>query len=1351
YGTATYVSGDTDGDNELDVTETWEYTVSGSIAALHVDGEEDPIVNEATATGQDLDGDEVTPGSDTWSTDIFHAYITVCKIVDFDGDLSTTDDQVPYTDGCIIELHRNGEPYDTQTTGPDGCVTWLILEPGNYEVIEKVPDGWTSLTPTSYEVEDLVDDGIYSYTFINFEWFTVSGYKYEYFEGFTDSFDELDFETWNTAAGDDSWSLTPEGWLLCIPQVSFPRILADPTMGFTDYSFEVDAKLISGPGYALIFRAGDLDNFYSFQYDPGWGLRLRLFQFSDFPGGTDVAPAVPYSIDDSWHHLKVVVVGNNIRCYIDSVKVFDVFDETLPVYLDGGIGFRTWGGARAYFDNVQVLPVTDPLNGWTIQLYRDYETVPYATNVTGYGTWPDGYYEFTVKHPGHYTIVETLQDGWSAVKPVYYIPTESGEKVGGYSFDAISGREVRCKDFWNFKWFTITVEKYEDITGNGYDGEDTLLGGWTFYLDNGTTIVSHWDEDEDGYVMIDIKHPGMHTLTEHVQDGWTQTGTESYSFNAESGMVHEPFIFTNFELIDITVCKYEDVYGDESVLVPISGWEITLHEEGGWFETQVTSCCGCYTWEDLGPGVYWVVEEIRPGWTPLNGIQHDFLQAISGEDLSHDFMNFRHFTVTIEKYNDITGDGYSELDDTLLGGWTFLLNGIEYEDSNQDGVVEILVTEPGSYLVEELLEEGWTQTGVEDYAFIAESGVNQGPFRFTNFQWLEISGIKYEYGKDPLEGWIIELWKYNDGISDYEYYGDTITNGDGEYKFIVTDPGMYCIKEALKDKWTELEPELIPSDGDGIEYPLDSDDLVLGYEGILVESGVFQDGFNFVNFKWVEVSGYKYLDIDGTHTSIDNPLDEFIIELHEEGCTSPCDTASTGYEGWDDGYYEFIIIFPGDYYIAEVQQDGWIQTYPEDVHDLGEVISGDIIEDLNFWNIHAWCYITDTSDERVIIDDFRIVFTPDMQTGLDAFKISSTNPGQFYFNLIYHVTEEEGHTIVYELPNGVIPGIWDGDFFKEKGGNPIHAYIWNDLNLNGLVDWADNDDDGQPDELVQIDKSNLDITDNQIFIDGIEPCNKVLITVHICFSPKGERGLSIPDVNQFRNFDYWFTGYVDGVPTTTLLDADGDAKKLKAPAIYGLTLNQNDEDAPVSGAIFRLFDSDGELIKFKMTGDDGTFYFDKLKPDDYLLEIELPLGIILQDDELDTTILLSIQIRLQPSDFIQVSVFISKESSTAETETYNPPSEIPPSSNGVESSGYRIIFHEPRNPSDLSVVYEEGSLPGQVKSDVMAPSQLSTMVLLLSLVSCSMVIVIRSRKAKTRTPYEIPTWEDNFDIRKENL
>ncbi|MHA2230101.1 MAG: SdrD B-like domain-containing protein, partial [Candidatus Thorarchaeota archaeon] len=1166
----------------------------------------------------------------------------------------------PAMDGWTINLYQEIDSewvfLRLAVTGlgewPDGYYNFSGLEPGEYKVNETLETGWTRTYPISGEYTFTATSGFVELNnnFGNFKWFTISGYKYEYFEGFSDNFDELDFETWSKSEEDNSWWLTPEGWLYSDGTTEWARIFADPTMSLNDYVFEVDVNLIRGSGWEVLFRVND-ENYYSLQYEAHCGavLHLRKYTGSSFE---ELDQPVSFAPDYDWHHIKVRVLEGYIRIHIDGVLVFNVTDTTDP-YLSGGIGLGVLEDARAYFDNVRVLPIVNVLEGWTINLYRDGSLIPYATDTTD----EFGFYNFTVEDPGHYTVAEVLLPDWSAVLPVLHIPEISGEEVAGYSIDAISGKNISCRDFWNFKWFTITVEKFQDITGNGILGDDPHLGGWTFYLDNGTIVTSHSDEDENGIVEIDIKRPGSYILTEDLQYGWTQTGTESYPFNAESGMITDPFIFLNFKNVDITVCKLEDANGNlESTddQEPVSGWTVYLYKDDGAepIDTQETTCCGCYTWENLGPGSYRVEELVPWGWTALTLISHEFGRVESGESYRFDFINFKWFTVTVYKYEDRTGDGYSD-DDTLLSGWTFYLDDgttkLPFDDEDDgfiDGIASILVTQPGHYEVTEQLEDDYTQTGIEIYEFDAKSGIDVGAedpdrFIFTNFKWFKIWGHKYEdwdgtqeSTERPLDGWRIELWIYNE------------------------DLGYYIFKE-------------------------------------------------------------------------------------------PTMTAENPEVAGDYGYYEFLVMEPGKYQIKEVLEIGWVETAPMSAYgpgpvlgyDLGLVISGVDLENKDFWNAGLRTYITDTSDCRNIVTDFRLVVTPDFKTGEELYKVSATNPGGFYFNFIFHSWTDDEMKIYFDL----------AEEFIVKGGQPIHAYIWTDANSNGLVDWCD-------DELEGIHKNKLieiDYGEGFIIFEDIEPCNDILVTIHMSFNKKEYQSKEKEWFeDNLLGKGYEFKAHVDGSwsSTTTLTETSEEVKKLKACAVYGIVLEEADDDVPVSGASFSLY-KDETLLKSMTTGDDGIFYFDKLDEGTYTLGIELPLGLILQDEKYSGTVIyLSIQIKLQKGDFIFAYVFIRTDAADPGEDPYVTTSmehiNIPESSS---SSSYPGNHRDPfRDPED----YDYGVVVEPVLEQKVASSNLEIPILLTWFASVfSLASIFTARKIRRKGAsklYQIAEWDIGFECTFQN-
>jgi hypothetical protein len=72
-------------------------------------------------------------------------------------------------------------------------------------------------------------------------------------------------------------------------------------------------------------------------------------------------------------------------------------------------------------------------------------------------------------------------------------------------------------------------------------------------------------------------------------------------------------------------------------------------------------------------------------------------------------------------------------------------------------------------------------------------------------------------------------------------------------------------------------------------------------------------------------------------------------------------------------------------------------------------------------------------------DQFRLIFTPDLNGNPNQYKISTTNPGQFYYN-IFHVGEvspDDPFTISIPYP------------FATQGANPVHVYDGADINEYG--------------------------------------------------------------------------------------------------------------------------------------------------------------------------------------------------------------------------------------------------------------------------------------------------------------
>ena len=279
--------------------------------------------------------------------------------------------------------------------------------------------------------------------------------------------------------------------------------------------------------------------------------------------------------------------------------------------------------------------------------------------------------------------------------------------------------------------------------------------------------------------------------------------------------------------------------------------------------------------------------------------------------------------------------------------------------------------------------------------------------------------------------------------------------------------------------------------------------------------------------------------------------------------------------------------------------------------------SGDTEEPLE---VRPASWLSDTSDQRLPVTDFRIVFTPCVSSNGICYKISATNPGGFYYNILYHVGTDPT-TIHYYLAND----------FATKGSMPVHAYIWNDLDHDGKIDyWAELTD--VTNKITTAQEPGL--TEGEIIVSGVPVCNNVLITIHVTFPLKGTNGYSFDEAKAFEGEVYTFSAS-DVFSTSATLTAHARVKKVNDPAIFGLILDQSEN--PVAGVTVKLYDSSGKLVGSIIIDEDGVYIFGRLKVGTYKLQIILPSGYT-------TSQLLTVQKTLQKGNLIQVNFNVIKSS-----------------------------------------------------------------------------------------------------------
>ncbi|MFQ5999403.1 MAG: LamG domain-containing protein [Candidatus Bathyarchaeia archaeon] len=141
------------------------------------------------------------------------------------------------------------------------------------------------------------------------------------------------------------------------------------------------------------------------------------------------------------------------------------------------------------------------------------------------------------------------------------------------------------------------------------------------------------------------------------------------------------------------------------------------------------------------------------------------------------------------------------------------------------------------------------------------------------------------------------------------------------------------------------------------------------------------------------------------------------------------------------------------------------------------------------------------------ITSFRAVFTPYRKTG--DYKLTATNPGQFYFNILVNNTgtTTRNITITYNIdPN-----------FTTQGAMPIHVYT----DINRIIDIT----------------ANCTFSDNTITAYYVDPNAIIYVTIHLNYALKGTTWTK-SQVNAWYS-EHTFSATADAVVSTiTITDPE---------------------------------------------------------------------------------------------------------------------------------------------------------------------------------------------------------------------
>ena len=621
-----------------------------------------------------------------------------------------------------------------------------------------------------------------------------------------------------------------------------------------------------------------------------------------------------------------------------------------------------------------------------------------------------------------YYVQEVVPDGWTQTEgnDGYVIDptavgsgeTSSGNDFGnfeditisGFKYEDTNGNRDQNGDETNPDVeFTIKLSTFVDAGDAGYDDEELS------FVEETETVDGVWSFDELALLAVG----NFYYVQEVVPDGWTQTeGNDGYVIDPTavgSGETSSGNDFGNFEDITISGFKYEDTNGnrdqngdetnpDVEFTIKLSTFvdagDAGYDDEELSFVEETETVDGVWSFDELAllaVGNFYYVQEVVPdGWTQTEGNDGYVIDPTavgSGETSSgNDFGNFEDITISGFKYEDTNGNRDQNGDETnpdvefTIKLSTFVDAGDAGYDDEELSFVEETETVDGVwsfdelallavgnfYYVQEVVPDGWTQTEGNDGYVIDPTAVGSGETSsgndFGNFEDITISGFKYEDTNgnrdqngdetNPDVEFTIKLSTFVDagdaGYDDEELsFVEETETVDGVWSFdelaLLAVGNFYYVQEVVPDGWTQTEG----NDG----YVIDP---------TAVGSGGESTDNDFGNFENVDISGFKWADIngDGFWTEGETGLGGFTIVLDDD-MDSTNGTIRTVVTN-TNGSYSFENITPSDFgdettlYVYELEQDGFVKTYGNFSFNIesGLVIEGESgkTEEGNFGN-----------------------------------------------------------------------------------------------------------------------------------------------------------------------------------------------------------------------------------------------------------------------------------------------------------------------------------------------------------------------------------------------------------------
>jgi photosystem II stability/assembly factor-like uncharacterized protein/protocatechuate 3,4-dioxygenase beta subunit len=457
-----------------------------------------------------------------------------------------------------------------------------------------------------------------------------------------------------------------------------------------------------------------------------------------------------------------------------------------------------------------------------------------------------GFYDFPSLRVGNYQIVEVPPTGelqTTANPPAFLNFTEESTALASFNGTPPVGIIIEPRlTFGNFRTGTISGVKFDDRNNNGIrDAGEPGLGGFVIFSDlHGTGILTPDDPQTttaaDGSwtltgfgppVLMGVPtNPPPFIIREVQQPNFTQTSTNPAGISLVSGQTVTGVNFGNMRNGRISGAIFNDLNGNGihdsgDPGVPNVTMNLVDTSTGSIVRTIQSDSSGNYIFYSLSAGTYQVREVVPTGWIQTKPVApnptfYTVTITASGQLGGFEFGNFKLFTVSGVKFEDLNGDGTRQSGEPGVPGFTIRLT------NTGTGVVTNAVTDafgnfsfpnigPGNYTIAEVQKPGWTQTSATPAGFQGISGTDRTGRNFGNFRLITVTGNVFndangngvrDPGEPGIGGITVQLDIGSNGTID----ATTQTDANGNYSFPTLGPGSYTISQARRKGFIVTTP-----------------------------------------------------------------------------------------------------------------------------------------------------------------------------------------------------------------------------------------------------------------------------------------------------------------------------------------------------------------------------------------------------------------------------------------------------------------------------------------------------------------------------------------------------------------